>query len=137
MTDFILLGGASAVYEADALSSFTSSAENAQVCVLETPLVYPYSESGDVVFRRIYLSIEWEQGVSLTLLPLVDGVELLQFAKSFTRTGNGREEIGLPLNKRGGRLSLRVTSGVPSGRFAIDTSAGVMFHPALAAKALK
>jgi hypothetical protein len=134
MNDILTLGGEAAVYEADALLSFASSAEPDATCELETGLVYPTSEAGDFVVRRLYFPVEWESGISLSITPIVDGEELTQFRQIFNRAGAGRAEVMVPVNKRGGRIALRVSSGVPAGRFYIDATVQLALQPALTPK---
>jgi hypothetical protein len=123
--DFVM----SEILEADILRSWDGTADDGQGCEYLSGWAYPLGQAGDAVFRRLYLSLEWFNGVSLTLTPIVDDELLTEFSQVFTRTGAGREEVELKMKARGARIALQVVTTEPTGEFYIDTNAFVAVIP--------
>lgn len=144
MSDIFVVGTETKLLIPDALSAWGEGGESVGdgseepegVCELLSDLTYSPQFSGDNVYRRMYLMIEWDNGVELAITPWVNGVELVGFKKTFIRTGAGRESVGLAMVKRGSWIAAHILSGVPTGRFAIEIAAEVGFQPGLNTKQL-
>jgi len=127
------LGAAGTVYRDGAVRAYALSAETSETCVLLTDVHYPVGESGDCVFRRIYIPLLHEAGLSLTITPIIDGTSYPQHARVVNRNGAGRETIYLPLAVRGTSIQLSIVSAAPTGRWSIENRMFVYFTPGLGA----
>jgi len=128
--DLIAMGGAGATYEPDALSNYASSAETSTRPVLETDITYPVGDSGQCVVRRIYPTVEWTAGLSITITPIVDGVEITNRKVTFNRNGSGRETFVVKLSVKGSAVSAKVVAGAaPTGSWWLERKLDVHHIP--------
>lgn len=124
-----VMGGSGAVYEPDARSNYASSAEPSTKPVLKTDIAYPVGQSGECVVRRIYPTLQWEAGLSVTITPIVDGVEITSARKTFNRSGSGRETFKVPLRQKGSAVSAKVTGAAPTGAWWLEKELSVHYMP--------
>lgn len=81
MKDILIIGGRNSAgndkaYSLDSLSNFTGGAEPGQTLLALTRPFFPLGPSGDVIFRRLYVTVSHTRGISFSVTPIVDDVEL-------------------------------------------------------------
>lgn len=103
---------------------------------------FPLGEQGICVFRRIYFAIRHSGGFTITVIPSVDGVQLVDpnsstVSLSYTATvpteGTTTEVVELPISARGTSLKWELVTGAIAGSFHIE-GAAIGYTPARTAK---
>jgi hypothetical protein len=116
----LILGAGNTLYQADSQDAFTGSAEPAGVVEVLTHPVYPHGPSGDCVFRRLYVALQYSNGISLTVTPIIGGTVLSQDAQFFHRPGSGRVNFWMALNQRASYCQVRLHAVAPPGSWTVE-----------------
>lgn len=134
MSDILVLGGESEVYQPEAQRAYSGSADTGQFVEILTDTLFPLGEGGDGVYRRCYVPIEYDDGISITALPIIDGKDRTEYQRTVTRSGSGSEEFMVAMNKRGSSFAMKLTIAEPTGRVAIHNRVQVAIKPGVRAK---
>lgn len=100
-TSIPLLGGASTVYQPDALDGVSSSPER-YTCRARTKRFAPFGPNGEGYGKRLFLQLSHQHGFTIQLIPTSDGVDFPDaagFFSSATPGQYGRASLLLPLFK--------------------------------------
>jgi hypothetical protein len=134
MKDLIVLGGDGKLCELDRLTAYAGSQESVTRPRLRAGTHYPMGPQGSLVLRRIYVTLEWENGVKLTATPVVDGVELTADRVSIHWPGAGRDTFMLDLEVLCTAVDLVIDVDPPTGRFYLEDPIVVEYLPASGAR---
>jgi hypothetical protein len=144
MADLLLMGGGSTLYQPDALTDYSTSAETSAVIKLRSKMFVPGSGEGERVFRRLYITVLHDSTVSFYVTPYIDGAiqPVLRTYCSKAATSSGSQErttFSLPLYKynpdfpnsvfglRGTVIEVEIEATAPTTEWHV-TTLGVAFQ---------
>lgn len=134
MSDLRILGGSGRLLHTDGTTSFAASVESAEVCLVETDLLYPLGPGGDCVFRRIYLPFSYRSEITVFLDVAVDGFAVPEASVALHRLGAGRDAIRATLARRGTAIALQIKVEAPANTWSLELGAQVAFTPGARAR---
>lgn len=125
-----LLGGASTVYQPDALDGTTGSPESFQ-CRARTKRFAPFGTNGEGYGKRYFLQLSHTHGYSLQVIPTMDGVDQPQATASFASSipGEfGRASVLVPLFKDLSNTTTTALRGTSFGARLIVNNPTAQIH---------
>lgn len=107
MSDFLVLGGDSLIYQPDALTDFDGTPDAGTECRFRTKLFVPPDPANGLpasesIFRRVYFTVVHTEGCSFFATPILDSVVRTELKGYFNRPAPSSEErwtFLLPLGK--------------------------------------
>jgi hypothetical protein len=142
VSDLSLLGGPGGVlYQPDALENYAQSAEAGTGGVIRTKAYAPIGWNGEVVFRRLILTAQYDSQIALTVRFYLDGRLIPEVTATLSRaSGPERYTWVVPLARslgngmvgpvRGTSMQLEVTASSPSARWYLNP-VEVQYAPAV------
>lgn len=130
----VLAGVDEQLLKPDALTDFSSSEEDAAEFVWKSKAYQPAGEAGELVFRRLYLTIVMDGTVELTVTPIVDNTEYSEASVYFSYPGTAgtRKTFILPTligddnfpgyrrGIRGNWIQVKIEATAPTSRWHVD-----------------
>jgi hypothetical protein len=100
-TEILLMGGLDQVVQPDALDGFAGSPEVGVTMRIRTKRHLPLGPASELVGKRLFVQVEYSEGVTLSVTPIVDSQSQPILTRHFSRPGwpgeAKRESFLIPL----------------------------------------
>lgn len=135
-SEFLLLGGTDGVQQPDALFGFDDSSESGVTMTIRSKDYAPLGPAGTMVGKRMFTQGRHRNGLSISIMPYIDGLPLGVSLQHFARPPFGffpeRFSFLQPLfeshkgdtystGPRGTTFGFEITASMPSAEFSLET----------------